>query len=179
MESCIQISKINDFLYCPMSIYLHALYEGFNRKAFHQSPQVVSTLRHQSIDQGTYSTSTNFLIGLEVASRRYNLVGKIDVYDKQRQALIERKTRVKKIYDGYRYQLYAQYFCMTEMGHPVRELFIHSLEDNKRYSVALPDETTKREFENVISAINSFNPARLRQHVCDRCRQSIYGALSW
>ena len=179
MEPYIQISKINDFMYCPVSIYLHSLYENFNTRVYHQTPQVTGTLNHESIETGTYTTARRFIMGLEVSSERYNLVGKIDVYDRERKALIERKTRVKTVYPGYRYQLYAQYFCMKEMGFEVRSLFIHSLEDNKRYRVPLPKKREKEEFEAVLRQMREFGPDDIRNHSCERCAKSIYGALSW
>ncbi|MCR4311188.1 MAG: type V CRISPR-associated protein Cas4, partial [Candidatus Taylorbacteria bacterium] len=81
MEPYIQISKINDFVYCPVSIYLHSLYENFNTKTYHQTPQIAGTLNHESIETRTYTTSRRFIMGLDVSSERYNLVGKIDLYD--------------------------------------------------------------------------------------------------
>lgn len=179
MESYIQISKINDFFYCPVSIYLHSLYENFNTKTYHQTPQIAGTLNHESVEKDTYSTSRRYVCGLEVGSERYNLVGKIDIYDRERKCLIERKTRIKTIYPGYRYQLYAQYFCMKEMGFDVRELFIHSLEDNKRYKIPTPKKKERGEFEEVLRKMREFGPEDMRKHSCERCARSIYGTLSW
>lgn len=49
MEPYIQISKINDFVYCPMSLYLHGMYEGFSQRAYHARPQVVGKINHEAI----------------------------------------------------------------------------------------------------------------------------------
>jgi len=166
-------------MYCPVSIYLHLLYENFNTKTYHQTPQVAGRLNHEAIESGTYSTLRRFVMGLEVSSEKYNLVGKIDIYDRERKALIERKTRIKTIYPGYRYQLYAQYFCMKEMGHEVKTLFIHSLEDNKRYPIPVPKKKEREEFEAVLQKIREFGPKDMQNHSCERCAKSIYGALSW
>ena len=179
MEPYIQISKINDFMYCPVSIYLHSLYENFNTKTYHQTPQIAGNINHEAIESGTYTTSSNFVMGMEVSSERYNLVGKIDIYDKRRQALVERKTRVKTIYPGYRYQLYAQYFCMMEMGYEVKSLFIHSLEDNKRYRIPIPRKKERKEFEDVLRRMREFDMKDMQKHSCERCAKSIYGTLSW
>src|SRR5512133_2949131 len=100
MESYIRISNINDFLYCPFSIYLHSLYEGFDKKAYQQKSQIVGTIKHESIDKGTYSTSRRYVTGLEVYSEEYGIAGKIDMYDRQEKALIERKTRIKRVHQG-------------------------------------------------------------------------------
>ena len=179
MEPYIQISKINDFLYCPLSIYLHSIYENFDTKMYHQSPQVIGRIKHEPIEEGTYSTSRRYVCGLEIWSEKYNLVGKIDIYDRERRALIERKTRVKNIYDGYRFQLFAQYFCMEEMGYLVDRLFIHSLEDNRRYAVDLPVGKEKKRFEKVIENMKNFKVENFINHTCPKCAGSIYGGLAW
>lgn len=179
MEPYIQISKINDFLYCPMSLYLHGMYEGFSQKTYHAKPQVVGKLRHEAIDEGNYSTASRFIVGLEVYSQTYEIMGKIDMYDTQTKTLIERKTRIKRIFEGYIYQLYAQYFCLEEMGYQVKRLVLRSLEDNKNYEVKIPTEAEKRRFEGVLNAIKNFDPTALLSHRCPKCEQSIYGALSW
>lgn len=179
MDSLIQISKINDFLYCPVSIYLHSLYENFDAKMHHQAPQVAGKIKHENIEEGAYSTSKKFIMAMEVGSEKYGLVGKIDIYDSETRALTERKTLVKKIYEGYKCQLYAQYFCMTEMGYPIKKLFIHSLADNKRYEIPIPDGEIKKEFEDILERIRSFDIASIHGHSCERCRNSVYGALSW
>lgn len=179
MEPYIQISKINDFTFCPATLYLHSMYEGFNQETYHETPQVVGKLNHETVDAGTYSTAKKFMAGTEVYSGEYNIMGKIDIYDKEAQTLIERKTRIKKIYDGYRYQLYAQYYCLTEMGHPVKKLILRSLEDNKSYEVPVPSENDRKEFESILSAMRNFDPKTLLSHRCPKCAMSIYGTLGW
>lgn len=166
-------------MYCPVSIYLHSLYENFHTKTYHQTPQVAGTLHHESIEAGTYTTARRFVMGLEVSSERYNLVGKIDIYDRERKVLIERKTRIKTMYPGYRYQLYAQYFCMKEMGYEVKSLYIHSLEDNKRYRIPAPKRREREELEAVLWRMREFGTKDMLNHSCERCARSIYGALSW
>jgi len=179
MEPYIQISKINDFLFCPVSLYLHSMYEGFNSKTFHQTSQVAGKINHQSIEAGKYSTASRYLQCFNIYSEKYNIMGKIDIYDKQEYALIERKTRIKEIYNGYKYQLYAQYFCLVEMGYKVEKLFLHSLEDNKRYKIYIPNKNEIKKFEKVLSDINSFDISKVKNHKCLKCELSVYGVLSW
>ncbi len=179
MESYIQISKINDFTFCPASLYLHGMYEGFAESAYHEKPQVKGKLLHKAVDDKTYSSASRFMVGNEVYSQTYEIMGKIDIYDKETETLIERKTKIKHIYDGYRYQLYAQYFCLAEMGYPVRKLVLRSLEDNKNYEIPLPNAEEKRKFENVLNEIRTFDPKTLLSHRCPKCESSIYGSLSW
>ncbi|MGC9031674.1 MAG: type V CRISPR-associated protein Cas4 [Minisyncoccia bacterium] len=179
MESYIPISKINDFLYCPKSLYLHLIYENFDESLFHDKPQNEGKLNHQSIEEQTYSTSKRFIIGKEVYSEKYKIMGKIDIYDSETQTLIERKTKVKKIFDGYIFQLYAQYFCLEEMGYSIKKIILRSLKDNKNYEIPLPNENDKKRFEEILNQIWSFNPKTLLNHHCPRCDNSIYGTLSW
>ncbi|MFH1188266.1 MAG: type V CRISPR-associated protein Cas4 [bacterium] len=179
MESYIPISKINDFLYCPLSLYLHSIYEGFDEKMYHQSPQVKGRIAHANIDDGQYSTEARYLQGIMVYSEKYGILGKIDIYDKQEKALIERKRTVKHIYKGYLYQLYAQKACLDEMGHPVEKMYVHSLTDNKRYLIPFPNEKEWKTFEDTIHEIQTFDIRNYLHHRCDKCTKSIYGELSW
>lgn len=49
--------------------------------------------------------------------------GLLDLKNKE---LVERKYSVTKIYDGFRYQVYAQYFALQEMGDDVKSIKIYS-----------------------------------------------------
>lgn len=173
MEAYIQISKINDFIFCPRSIYFHAVYDQFHQKTYHQKPQITGKINHENIDKSKYSTAKRYWQGAEVYSEAYGLAGKIDIYDHQEKALIERKVKVKNIYDGYRYQLYAQMFCLKEMGYEVKKLFIHSLADNKRYPIPLPEGEELEKFNNVIHQIREFDASRFpvinNQEKCNHC----------
>jgi len=179
MESYIPISKINDFLYCPKSLYLHLMYENFDESLFDWSSDVCSSDLHQSIEEKTYLTVKRFLIGKEVYSEKYKIMGKIDIYDTETKILIERKTKIKQIFDGYKFQLYAQYFCLKEMGYEVKRIILRSLKDNKNYEIPLPTQKDKKEFEDLINKIWSFDSKQLINHHCPKCDKSIYGVLSW
>ena len=179
MDSLIPISAINDFLYCPKSLYLHSVYSAFETKVYHDTPQTVGTIAHENIENGKYTTAKHIFQGLSVASERLGVKGKIDVYDSQKQYLIERKYRVKQIYLGFKYQLYAQMYCLIEAGYPVKKLFIQSLSDNKRYEISLPTFEEKEAFESTIEKMKSFTPEDVQGHICSRCENHIYDLLSW
>lgn len=173
MHQYIQISKLNDFIFCPRSVYLHSIYENFNQKIYHRTPQTIGKIKHENIEQGKYSSAKRYLQGLPVYADKYNLMGKIDIYDKKDKALIERKFKVKKIYNGYKYQVYAQYFCLKEMGYKINKIFIHSLSDNTRYKIKLPDKKTTAEFKKIINKIKNFNinkfPIIKNSNKCEQC----------
>lgn len=178
MEQYIQISKINDFLFSPKSLYLHSIYESFDKDVYQESAQKIGIINHENIEKGKYSTSNRFLQALPIYSEKYNIGGKIDIYDKLKRELIERKTKIKKIYDGYRFQLYAQMFCLEEIGYPVEKLFIHSLSDNKRYQISLPNDLYIKEFEKILDDIRDYYPDKMVSRDYN-CSFSIYKHLSY
>jgi CRISPR-associated protein Cas4 len=179
MDSAIPISAINDFLFCPKSLYLHSVYSSFATNTYHDTPQIQGGIAHENIEKGQYTTSKHVLQGLSVYSERLGVKGKIDIYDMEKGFLIERKYRVKQLYKGFQYQLYAQMYCLEEAGFSVKRLFIQSLSDNKRYEIALPAEKEKQEFEKVIAEMKAFNAIALSNHSCSRCQNNIYGLLNW
>lgn len=61
MDSYIRISSLNDFIFCPKSIYFHQLYENYEKELYQDMPQIRGTLNHTRIDQGKYSTSKDIL----------------------------------------------------------------------------------------------------------------------
>lgn len=156
-----------------MSLYFHSLYENFSQKVYHDIPQTAGKIKHENIEQGKYSSAKRYLQGLPVFSEKYNLAGKIDIYDQKDKALIERKYKIKQIFDGQRYQLYAQMYSLEEMGYEVKKLFIHSLADNKRYPICLPIGVEKEKFEALIGEIRDFRPddfnRTVNQNKCDNC----------
>ena len=71
------------------------------------------------------------------------------------------------------------YALAKEMGYEVRSLYIHSLEDNKRYKIMVPKRKDREEFESVLQRMREFGPSDMLTHSCERCARSVYGALSW
>lgn len=158
MDSYIRISTLNDFVFCPKSIYFHELYGRYDERIYHEEVQQAGKLAHESIDEKRYSTEKKYLQSLPVYSDRYKLCGKIDIYNSETQTLIERKNKVEKVYDGYKYQLYAQYRCMREMGYEVKNLTIYSMKDNISYQIPLPTGAEQTKFERLIAKYREFNP---------------------
>lgn len=178
MEALIQITKLNDFVFCPYSIYFHSIYENFHQAVYHQSAQNMGKLKHENIDCGQYSSSARYLQGISVASEKYGLTGKIDIYDKKDCVLIERKNKVAKIYDGYKYQLYAQMFCLQEMNLLVKKLIVHSLSDNKRHEIPLPNKSEIAKFEDVVEQVKRFSiDSIIKNFSKAKCKKCIYKEL--
>lgn len=116
MENYLQITKLNDFIFCPKSLYFHGLFENFGEETYHSTPQIVGKISHTPIEERKYSTSADILQGTTIFSEEYGLCGKIDIFDKKTGILTERKYKIKKVYDGFKYQLFAQMFCLEEIG---------------------------------------------------------------
>ena len=177
MESYLPISFLNDFIFCPRSIYYHQLYSPYQSALYHREAQVRGKAKHESIEKGTYSTAKRYLLNYDVYSLKYKLCGKIDIYDQLEKKVIERKTRIKKIYEGYLLQLYAHYVCLVEMGYSVSALFLHSLEDNKRYPISLPGSSELSRLEGLIRQIRSFDLEASFSQNQMKCKQCIYSPL--
>ncbi len=174
----IQISKINDFIFCPFSIYLHGIYESFSEKVYHDEPQVEGKINHEKIDLGKYSSAKNILQGLEVASLEWGVVGKIDIFDIEKRELIERKSKIKKIYDGYRYQTYCQLLCLQEAGLCVDKITIRSLKDNKKFNIRLPNEEELKKLRSILWRMKDFNPRDgIKFKNLKKCERCIYANL--
>jgi len=176
MENPITFTQLNDFVFCPASIFFHGFYGERDKLSYQRKSQIAGTHAHKAVDSGTYSTRKNILQGIEVYSGKYDLVGKIDLYDADTKILTERKKKIKVIYDGYVFQLYAQYFAMQEMGYDVTELRLQSMDDNKFYPVALPEqnETMLRKFEDTITNMHIINLDDFRQTNLEKCKNCIY-----
>lgn len=176
MEETILISYLNDFIFCPASIYFHKLYGNLNKELYQTSYQINGTNAHKSIDQHTYSSRKDILQGIDIYSEELGIQGKIDVFDVNKGVLIERKNTIKEIYDGYVFQVYAQYYALTEMGYNVKQIRFHSITDNKNYDVKLPKENLEmdKKFKDLIKQIHEFNLENFVQENINKCKNCIY-----
>ena len=179
MEPCISISFLNDFIFCPRSIYFHQIYKTFDTAVYHRDIQTKGRIAHLNIDNKKYSTKKDILQGFPVYSAQYSLFGKIDLFDQKSGELIERKKRIKKVYDGFVFQIYAQYYCLTEMGYSVKKLRLHSLDNNKGYPILLPkdDQKMNQKFNNLLQQIKDFNLEQEFLPNINKCKKCIYKSL--
>lgn len=179
METYIQISYLNDFIFCPRSIYFHQLYGNIATVLYHEEAQIKGRAVHEAIDQRTYSTEKDVLQGIDVYSQEYGICGKIDLLDTNSKTLTERKKHIETIYDGYIFQLYAQYFALLEMGYEVDQLYLYSVDTNKKFEVSLPqdDRTMYEKFNRLITEINNFDLNNFNQTNEDKCKRCVYSEL--
>lgn len=50
MGDYISISTLNDFIFCPYSIYLHNVYMESDEGLYHATPQTKGKLAHEPVD---------------------------------------------------------------------------------------------------------------------------------
>ena len=160
MEDPIRISNLNDFGFCPISVYFHNAMGDKDRILTQTHYQINGTDAHSTIEDGTYSSKKDILQGIEVYCDKYGLYGKIDTYHVGKGLLVERKKKVSRLFESQIFQLYGQYFSLCDMGYDVRMLKIHSMDDNRNYDVPLPSEDQELfdRFEKLIEEIRLFNP---------------------
>ena len=88
MGDYLLISMLNDFIFCPYSIYLHNVYMDTDESMYHAVPQTRGKLSHESVDEKKASTHKDYLMSLPIYSERFHLMGKIDVFNLKDKKLI-------------------------------------------------------------------------------------------
>ena len=182
METYLMITQINDFIFCPRSLYFHNfLQNNFAPDNFREKPQIQGLAAHASIDQGNYSSCLHILQGTTVYSSKYHLLGRIDLFNTRTGCLTERKYSITAVYDGFRYQLYAQFFALSEMGYQVRNMILYSSKDNKKYPISMPDRKQIADFEQTLDSIRNYSPEQDHSiPSLNKCRNCNYREIcSW
>ncbi|MEF9921704.1 MAG: type V CRISPR-associated protein Cas4 [Erysipelotrichaceae bacterium] len=176
MDDLIPIAYLNDFIFCPASIYFHNLYGSREQMTYQKAPQLNGKKAHEKVDNESYLQKKNLVTGIDVYCEKYGLIGKIDILDEKNHQLMERKKKIKQIYEGYVFQLYGQYFSLIEMGYKVELLCMYSMDDNKKYHIKLPqdDEEMLRKFENVITSLKTMKINEFKQSNKEKCANCIY-----
>lgn len=175
MELLIKITQINDFIFCPISIYFHNVYSSVDTLLYQNESQFRGKEAHSTIDYNKLNKKDT-ITGIDVYSNEFNLIGKIDIYDSKKRKLIERKREIKNIYDGYIFQLYAQYYCMLEMGYEVETLELYSLVDNKSYKIELPENNLDmdKKFKQTLEKMYDFDINQFKQDNEEKCKHCVY-----
>ena len=174
MTDYIIISNLNDFIFCPYSIYLHNVYMDADKEVYYASPQIVGTNSHSQSDHKLTQTRSDLLESLSVYSKELGLIGKIDVYNRNTHVLTERKYRLTKIYRGQLYQIWAQYFCMSEMGYKVVKIQFYEISTNKVVPIDIPGENEHAELRAFIEEFRRYDPHKTFAPNPEKCRHCIY-----
>lgn len=114
-ENPIAISYLNDFIFCPVSIYFHQLDQEENI-LIQSSDQINGTDAHKNSDLATYSTKKTMLQGIGIYCEKYNLFGKIDIFDVEKGILTERKKKIKNHIRRIYLSVICPIFCSNRYG---------------------------------------------------------------
>lgn len=145
-----------------------------DEEIFHATPQTIGRIAHESVDKKSSSSLKNEIQSLPISSDELCVMGKIDIYRQNEKILIERKNNLKQIYRGQLYQIWAQYYCMIEMGYEVKKLAFYEISTNKMIPVDLPSETEKKELVSFIDEYKKYDPASSFHINENKCRHCVY-----
>lgn len=187
MEHPITASNLNDFTFCPYSIFIHSMYEDMPKKIYQGAAQIRGTYAHidaisSSIGELPYEIADdikNIIKEETFYSSTYDIITVIDFYNSETRTLAERKNTIKYVYPGYTYQIYAQYFALKDNGLIVDKLILHSLSDGITYSILLPevDQKMKNQFEQILHQIRHFDISAYYPDNIEKCTNCIYNSL--
>lgn len=154
----IPFSLLNDFIFCPFSIYFHNIYKSYNKLIFQDIKQVKGSNVHQNIDKKLYKKKS-WIENLPLFSEKFLVYGFADLYNFEKGILLERKLIIKnnKLFFGQRMQLIAQAACLNERNLLLNEIKVFSKEDNKIYLINLPTDKDYYELNKLIDRIINFN----------------------
>jgi CRISPR-associated protein Cas4 len=147
-----------------------------DKNTYQTTKQTSGSNAHSAIDTQHYSDRKNILQGINVYCEEFNILGKIDTFDIETGILTERKNKIVKIYDGYIFQLYAQYYALKEMRYNVKQIRFHSIKDNKNYDIDLPENNPEmdKKFRDLIVAIKKFDIHTYQAQNIEKCKNCIY-----
>ena len=174
-DTSINITSLNDFLFCPYSIYLHNAFMDTDEDVFVALPQVRGKAAHKEIDDRTLSAMTGDMQSLKVFSEELGLVGVIDLYRTDERHLIEFKYKVgDSLFLGQKVQLWAQYFCLVEMGYEVERISVCEKSTGKLHDVKIPDSDDKKVLTDLIEKFRTFDFAQPMDVNTQKCTHCIY-----
>lgn len=178
METFMPITYLNDFIFCPYSVYLHQVFDQGDEVMYSAKPQQVGKAKHESVDTDIQKRSTQIeLRGIYVLSNKLGIYGKIDILEVAAGKLVERKYQISTIYQGYLYQIWSQYFALIEMGYSINQICFYSIKDKRTYPLELPGEREFEELRGHIRKIARYDFTASLITNLQKCSHCIYAAL--
>jgi CRISPR-associated protein Cas4 len=157
MDGYISFSQLNDFLFSPFSLYLHECYKDYEENIYQDFFQIAGKQAHETIDDHRYKKK-GWLTSMRLCSPKLEIYGRTDLYNEQTGELVERKRLIKRIYEGYRMQIYAQYYCLLEMNYQVNKIALYSLADNTKYPLETPTSLTLQRLKLLVKNVQAYQP---------------------
>lgn len=176
-ENYIPLSMLNDYIFCPYSIYLHNIYMEADEGVYHATPQVQGRIAHDAVDHKRSSTRKDDLMAFAVYSDQLGIIGKIDTYKSRERHLIERKYQLRKIYQGQLYQLWGEFFCMKEMGYEIEKVSFYEISTNTMMPQQLPRQKEWEELKAFVERFRAFDPSQPVETNPNKCAHCIYCPL--
>lgn len=178
METFMPITYLNDFIFCPYSLYLHQVFDQGDEIMYSAKPQQVGKAHHENIDGNELKCNFNKeLRGIYVVSNKLGIYGKIDILEVGSGKLVERKYHISTIYQGYLYQIWSQYFALTEMGYTIKQICFYSIKDKRTYPLELPGVREFEELRGHIRRIARYDFDSFLKTNLQKCLRCIYAAL--
>lgn len=180
MEAFLPISYLNDFVFCPYSIYLHQVFDNSHFEVYSAEPQVKGKSGHADIDNTTQfddCKNMDVLKGIYVISNYLGVYGKIDLYYRKKLFLVERKFQVKTLYRGYYYQLWAQKVALNEMGYKVDRMAFFSIKERRYHDISQPSNIEITELRSHIQKIARYDFEAELNVNAEKCKHCIYSSL--
>lgn len=174
MDKFLPISVLNDFIFCPYSIYLRQVYSINHEEVYHAKYQSRGKRLHGFIDN---DQDENGWKNAFVFSLLLGIYGKIDSYNQQDRELIEYKSRTAIIFRGYYYQIWAQYLCLIEMGLVVDKLAIYDLSTQQKQYIPIPSNAQVAELKQHIQTVRYFDFTTQIPTTPNKCSKCIYHNL--
>jgi len=139
------------------------------------APQVNGKAAHKEIDSRTFSKSENDVQSLKVFSCELGLMGVIDLYRKDEKHLVELKTKVgDNLFLGQKAQLWAQYYCLSEMGYRVERISVYEKSTGIFHDVKIPDNDDKQVLTDLIRKFREFDFSQKIEINTKKCTHCIY-----
>lgn len=174
MNDYISLSTLNDFVFCPYSIYLHNVYMNTDEGLYHATPQTMGKVAHAPTDNQTGSNRSGDILSLPVYSDELGISGLIDYYRGRDKLLIERKYQLRQIYQGQLYQLWGEYFCMVEMGYHIEKLAFYEISTKKMIPITIPSIKEKEELRSFVDRFKHYDPSSAMFINRNKCSHCIY-----
>jgi len=169
MEHYLAITTLNDFIFCPYSIYLHQIYKKSNENVYHSKFQSKGKRLHNFIDNNQDKNSWKHAF---VYSNKLKIYGKIDDYNPASKELIEYKSTIAIAFKGYYYQIWAQYLCLLEMNVTVKKIAFYDFNKQEKIPLEIPSEENIKELKNHILKVQFYNfnsPINVNPNKCKHC----------
>lgn len=148
---------------------------GSDEDMYKAPPQLSGSNAHSATNNRRSSTCKDDIMALPVYSDELGITGIIDIYKGSQHLLIERKNNLKHIFRGQIYQLWAQYFCMIEMGYLIDKIAFYEISTNKMLYQPLPTDKDKVELATFIKKFRDYSPDTTHFVVnSNKCRHCIY-----